>query len=435
MKLARSGIPANEIGDPPGFYLCTQLMARGDLAGAEEVAADLLRRYPQHAEAAYVLSLMAHWQHPEPDNAKAERIAREVLRLRPNFAECWHNLGIFLQRQGKDDEAIDAYQRCLKLNPTSCNSLVNLGNAMLARGRTEEAIAFFTKAMDSEQTDPLARYNRSLAFLLTGRWKEGWDDYESRGANPNFAAKCPIPPYLCWDGTPQPGKRLLVVSEQGIGDTIMCWRYRDKLQAVFRGEVTWRVQPELICLLPGTIPHEGDWQEADFFLLTMSLMHRLGMPENGAPYIQPPHSLKVESASPRIGYVWAGSATHESDRRRSCPRELWDDLLSLPGIQWKDMQVGRGGSYQPKDWAHTARDLAGLSLLITVDTAIAHLAGAMGVPVWILVSSWPDYRWQYTGERTLWYDSARLIRQRNDGDWAELLRRVKGMVLAWQGVE
>ena len=420
------GVDPQQVADFTAFSAAARLMGVGRLEEATEIALDLLNRYPDpaHPEAAYIVGLATWWL--KYDGPRAEELLAHVVKHRPRVAEYWYNLGYVRQRQGKTLEAVSAYERALAIHPQMAGAHVNLGNAKLAAGNVQGALTSYGAAMASGEQHALARYNRAIAFLLTGHWKEGWADLECRWQSPEFLARVAVPPYPSWDGTPpKPGQRLLVFAEQGLGDTVMCWRYHERLTEIWGADrVIWCVQPELVPILPGSVPMQGEWPEADFVLPAMSCMDRLGMQAGGAPYLSKGTPRAADPVPRRIGYVWAGSTTHENDRLRSIPRDLLNPLLMLPGIEWVELQVGRGGTYQPKDWVETCERLLTLDLLITVDTCIAHVAGAMGVPTWMLLHTPPDYRWGYQGDTTLWYDALRLWRQTHQGDWVGVVERM-----------
>lgn len=433
--LARSGIPANQIGDAAAFATATRLLGLGQFGDVAEIAASLVQRYPNHAEALYLMGLVAFYQWESQE--KAAVFFQKAVDLRPNFAEGHYNLGYMLQRLGDDIGAVRAYEATLTLDPRFAGAWVNLGNAKLASGDVCAALECYEQAKQGDASNALARYNRAIAYLLTEDYTQGWADYEARLDTPLHRGKCRYPTHLpLWDGTPQPGKRLLVVAEQGIGDTIMCLGYTRELhdrRFAWR-DIIWAIQPELTPTF-SWCSYAEPWPEVDLWIPTMSLMSRLGMPPAPRkPYFGMRQSgfakLVPGPRLPRVGYVYAGSPDYENNRRRSTDPALWADLLATPGIEWVCLQYGQG--YQPKDWHETQDDICSLDLVISVDTACAHLAGALGVPVWILLPSWPDYRWGLESETTLWYDSATLIRQAKDGDWAEVLGRVKAKLEAWR---
>lgn len=425
------------VPDFPAFTAAALAMKAGALADAGEIGADLLSRYPNppHAEAAYICGLVAWWA--ERDTDTALKLLHYVTTQRPNVAEYHYNLGFVLQRTGQDEAAISAYERALALEPGHAGALVNLGNGRLGQGNPEAALACYNKAAGSGAADPLAKYNRAIAHFLLADPVKGWADYEHRFSNPDFLARHPLPPISRWDGTPPPaGARLLVAHEQGFGDTIMVLRYADELRRVFgEGNVVWAVPPSMVGLLrlagEDAEPQTGDVPYADLMVPTMSLPHLLGHPTHGRPYLFP---VPPEAAGRRqtVGYVWAGSDNHEADRKRSTERADWDPLLATEGLTFLSLQVGRGGDFAPRDWSETVERLDGIDLVITVDTAVAHLAGAMGIPTWILLPAVPDFRWGMTGDRTVWYDSARLYRQARSGEWGPVFARVQAELVAWR---
>lgn len=429
------GIDPKRVGDFPAFSAAAAAMKDGDFATAEEIGRDLVRRYgdPAHPEACYVLGLCAWWGRDDP--ATARDILAHVVTYRPDVPEYRYNLGLMTQKLGDDDEAARIYEGVLADQPDMAGALVNLGNARLAQGRVDDALACYERAARSPAYGGLATYNRAIAHFLRGEWAKGWADFEYRWENPAFLAKTAHPPLPDWTGDAPAGRSLLVFAEQGLGDTLMMWRYHARLAEMWAGRVTWLVQDPLACLLPGALPMGGDLPAADVCVAAMSLPHRLGMPEDGQAYLVPhlhPYVSPSGLQPRKVGTVYAGSPIHENDSRRSIdPAEFAALLEPMDGVEFVDLQVGRGGTFQPADWRETARVIAGLDLVITVDTSVAHLAGAMGVPVWILLDATHDYRWSLGQDTTVWYDSARLFRQRAKATWPEALARVRGELAAW----
>lgn len=427
------GLNAEEILDRAALLTGMLALGAGRLQDAGDIAVDLLRRYPTHPEAMYLGAMVAWWQYD--DMAGAAELLERVVQARPRFALALYNLAYFWARMGRDAEAVALNERAIAEDPHFLGAYVNLGNAKLSSGDVEGALACYAKAATLDSTDPLALYNRGIARLLRGEWGAGWHDYETRWQMPIFRARCPVPDLPRWDGGDLPAEhRLLVASEQGLGDTIFAYRYASVLEARFPGRVRWYVQEPLAGLLNAT-PEGEPYPEAEVYVPTMSLPMLCGVMDGAAYLPLAMAGSQVTAFSgrrPHVGYVWAGSTTHENDRRRSTPRELWDALLATEGVEWVELQVGRGGSYQPKDWTETAQLVGSLDLVLTVDTAVAHLAGAMGVPVWILLPALPDYRWGLSGETTPWYPSARLFRCERDGAWPEVLERVRGELVNWR---
>ncbi|MGH8510882.1 MAG: TIGR03032 family protein, partial [Gammaproteobacteria bacterium] len=273
-------------------------------------------------------------------------------------------------------------------------------------------------------------------------------------------------PHPRWDGSPIPGKTLLIHTEQGAGDAIQFARYLP-LAAERAGKLILVCTPDLSPLfatLPGIaeIRGPGTFQltEFDTHLPLLSLPYvfgsTLGTIPNRIPYIdvallrrRKTVALPEYNQRPlRIGLVWAGSPTHQHDRNRSCPLMEFLPLLRFPGIAFYSLQKGERSEdlrqlpldcpvhdleATGKDFGDTALWLDQLDLLISVDTSVAHLAGALGTPVWLLLCRVPDWRWGLEGETTPWYPGMRLFRQTRRGDWAGVMARVMPELVAWRG--
>lgn len=282
------------------------------------------------------------------------------------------------------------------------------------------AEAMFRHVLAERPEDHAARQNLGMTVLAQGRWREGGAIYEAR------LERKPGPelPYPRWSGEPLDGKRVLIWPEQGLGDQIMCARYVPAL--VERGcEVTLVCAPALHRLfaqaLPATVlPASGTitFDDPDVWLQTVSLVGALGDPQGSrVPYLH----ANPKASGARIGVATRGSPTNANDARRSLPAGAAAELLSLSGtVSLLPEHTGVG------DMLDTAEIIAGLDLVISVDTSIAHLAGAMGKPVWILLPGrGVDWRWMRGRDDTPWYPSARLFRQGDDEDWAPVLRAVR----------
>lgn len=378
------------------------------------------------------------------------------------------NIGWNLHLSGRSEEALEVFEAALRLNPADGLAHSNMAQVLVILGRADEAVQHARLGIEHGETSQPAHY-MSLAFALFSqrRWAEGWRAYESRVRFkfPEFD-RYPMPR---WRG--QPAERLFVQAEQGLGDTLMCWRW--VLEASERvGRLIFFVQPELRTLLEHNKRHNIEIQampctlpQADAFAPMMSLPVGLGLDDAGisrwpGEYIRVQEPLKAVHLEPgraawgeyetrerpwpphRVALVWAGSAEHDNDRWRSAVVGDFAPLLELPDIDWVSLQVGpraadasaaglfgllKDLSPRLRTMEDTARELARVDLLISVDTSCVHLAGAMGVPTWMLVANRAaDWRWAQTvdGEPSIWYPSVKVRLQAVGETWLATATRL-----------
>lgn len=294
----------------------------------------------------------------------------------------------------------------------------NRGVALKMAGRYEEAELELREALEVDPTSALAEFNLAQVVLGQGRFAEGWRYYEARRRLPNSGTPTPRVPYPEWRGETVSGKHVLVVKEQGLGDQIMAYRYV-KLLMEHGAHVTFVCDPSLARLFSinaiNALPAQKPLvlPPADFWISALSLPRWLGPEPSGTPYL---------SASPvgsgGVGVMTSGSRSHSNDRNRSLPPADAARLRSIGTDLSPEATV-------TSDFLDTARLVAGLDRVITVDTSVAHLAGALGVPVSILLPAIDtDWRWQQRKPDTPWYDSARLFRQVLPGEWRSILDEV-----------
>lgn len=383
--------------------------------------------------------------------------ATDAVKLAPEFGPAWTNLGKALSYQDRIDDAIAALQRAMALAQTEQIQLAtgeDLGCTLLRARRVGEAIDIFRAILSKAPHQARSHLNLAVALLTNGEWKEGWEEFEWRpwasisscGATLGAAR---------WQGQNVAGKTILLQTEYGFGDSIQFIRYATLLQE--RGaKVTVRSEPELTrlfisasgvavaCDLTEEIPVH------DFWSPLLSLPRVFGSTVDNVPrdvpYLHPIPSLVYDwsrrlaaERRPLIGLAWAGDPKHGSfDQRRSI---TFPNLSALPqiGATFVSLQKGYASSQlssapsamrivdysgEFKDFAETAAVIANLDLVITVDTSVAHLAGDIGKPVWMLCRYDADWRWLIERSDSVWYPTMRLFRQRTEGDWAAVFAQV-----------
>ncbi len=367
-------------------------------------------------------------------------------------AAAWLNLGTILQRQGASDEARGALQRALQRDPGYPEAWQNLGLVQQALGDYRAAYRCFRQALRLRPDYPTARWNLALLQLLLGDYRNGFQNYEAR-----FDKQPPIPrlhrELPLWDGsTSLQGVPLLVHAEQGYGDTIQFCRYLPIL-CTMGADVVFEVQDHSLAALMRSLSGQvavavrGEAAPTATAQIPLLSLPRLlqTTPESipaGIPYLFA-DTTKVAAWRQRlsadshlkVGLVWQGSRTHLNDRFRSCPPQLLTPFAALPGVAWYLLQPDLQGYELPfamydltadiHDFSDTAALLAQLDLVITVDTALAHLAGALGRPTWLLLPFAPDWRWGATGTTSPWYPGMRIFRQGTPGDWEGPLVRIR----------
>jgi len=431
----------------------------GDLVAAVVAGRRAVELRPDSVESWYYLWCALADQGEWREALHAARRGRE---LQPQSAELRNNVGQALleiaQREAGPNEAFfteaaACFQQAIAANPKLAEAYANLGALSAEVGDFEAALAAYRDACRVRPEFILARLNYALLLLQLERYAEGWNEHEWRWQDPDFARSlrpCPTP---LWDGKEDRDRTILLHAEQGFGDAMQFFRYWP-LVAERVGRVVIECHPELCRLFAANVPadvaivsrevDDAALQTFDAHLAMMSLplvLGRFGPGESlptGPTYLRADPLLREQwrtrigpRCGLRVGLVWAGSPRHCHDYRRSLDPEHFEPLLGLPGIEFYRLQMGAAAidgliDFTPAltDFAETAALVAELDLVITVDTAVAHLAGAMGRPVWLLLPFFPDWRWGLERETTPWYASMRLFRQPVRGDWPAVIRRV-----------
>lgn len=420
-----------------------------DFPAAIQWATESLNRFPS-AVAWNNLGVVYKEQGNLPE---AENALRQAISLAPDYAEAWSNLGNVYWVQYRYADALDPYERAVKLQPNNPVSWNNLGNGLQAVGCLDEAVEAFERVLQLQPDFAMAHWNHGIAALLKGDYRTGWDEYEwgfACGLRPLKFQSVPV-----WQG--ESGARLIVYAEQGFGDVLQFVRFMHVLPAKVT-RLALVVPVELQRLLQRSFPavqvatESGvNTQEYTAVLPLMSVPHRLGLVETADLTIPAPY-LKVDQAKAtrwrerisgnagmQIGIAWQGSRKHKSDLLRSVPAEQLVQALAGGSVSLHSLQAGPDAPEAPQnvtDWRAEIQDFDDLAAIVneldcvvTVDTAVAHLAGALGKHVYLLLPFAPDWRWGRYSESCVWYDRMHLIRQPSPGEWDAVMQRLEDALI------
>ena len=418
------------------------------------------------------------------ENESAIGMLRRAVDQVPDYSAAWNNLGIALKQAGRVEEALPCLKKALHLNPQDQTLRINLGEvldeanhfdeavrevkqvldaepenvkakqllsyACYHAGRPEEAIHFCEQALKYRPDHAPTLLNLAMMHLLMGDYPRGFAEYEVRYQ----VMACSTPEGPVWQGEDLSGKRILLTSEQGMGDMIQFLRYVD--QVVATGAEVMVQLPERLVRLAQGIPGVSRWlktgdalPEYDFHASLFSLPLRFGTTvetiPGRVPYLTIPEDARKKAAALnwpqdglKVGFNWTGSPTHRVNRLRSIPLAMLEPLFDLPNLHLYSLQMGPGAAElapyaerihdlapDTEDMADTAAQMEHLDLVITIDTSIAHVAGALGRPLWILLNTVPDWRWMTGRSDSPWYPTARLIRQRQQGEWCAVVKELR----------
>jgi hypothetical protein len=368
----------------------------------------------------------------------------------PNLALLWNNRGNTLLELACYAEAAESYRRALQLAPELHDARIALASCLQSLGYLSEAQAACDIVLQAVPGHAEAHWNQALLLLLQGNYAMGWQEYEWRWKKRRFTSPQRQFMQPQWQGEPLTGKTILIHAEQGLGDTLQFCRYLPSL-AASASQVVFACHPQLTALMetlsPGlTIVAMGQpLPSFDCHLPLMSLPRLFGTTLEtipaAVPYLQPPAGrlpfwqsvIPERKGTLRVGLCWARKRFPDPDR--CCPACLLDGLSVCAGVEYYSLQLDTFGLGRPSlplvdltsqllDFADTAALVSQLDLVISVDTAVAHLAGALGLPCWLLLSTDVDWRWLLRREDSPWYPTLRLFRQQQPGNWAEVLERV-----------
>jgi FkbM family methyltransferase len=468
----------------------------GNFAGAEGLYRQVIASEPANANAwCYLGIALFDTQRLEESVAAYQR----AVGLQPGFAIAWNNLGNSLRRLNRYKESIAAYDTALRHDTTYVNAFMNRATALLwdgqllsglesvqralalapedmeARkvlataklwlGRIDEAEQEYLELVKLQPDDAELHKNLSMILLLKGEFEQGWREYAWRQKGGEFGV--PSLPGPRWNGDSLDGRTILLLAEQGLGDTIQFIRYARLLKAKYDCRVVAAVQKPLLRLLQdvagvdawairGEVAPDYDLWTPMLSLPALLGQHDVGDLPKAAPYLQAEEPLVAkwrDRLAPlggfRIGIAWQGNPGMETDRFRSFPLAALEPLAKLSGVQLISLQRGFGAEQLERlggrmeihtlgddldttsgPFMDTAAVMKNLDLVITSDTAVAHLAGALGVPTWVALTLVPDWRWFLKREDSPWYPSLRLFRQDQPGDWGAVFRKIAATLLA-----
>ncbi|MCR9292766.1 MAG: tetratricopeptide repeat-containing glycosyltransferase family protein [bacterium] len=426
---------------------------------AESVYRKVLENDRSNANAWCYLGMSLHDQ---KRFAEAVEAYRNALAINPKFPIAFNNLGNSLRYVGDIEEADQCFQKAVDLKPDYLNAYKNRGTLHVWTGDLERGLRYYQQALQINSQEPELHRNLGVIYLLQGRFAEGWEEYRWRWRVGDLVR--PTTEVPVWGGQDVRGKRILLSAEQGLGDTLNFVRFAKSLREL-GARTTVYCQPRLLALLqlsgdqfgeilPNNLsfdPGRFDWQCSLLDVPDVLKMDADKIP-HASPYLRAAENLESywQSRLPkvagqfRVGVCWQGNPDHQADSFRSIPLRCFETLAEVPGVRLISLQSGFGCE-QIQDWKgcqpleqlpsntdqssgafmDTAAIMRQLDLVITSDTAVAHLAGALGIKVWIVLSYVPDWRWLLNREDTPWYSHARLFRQRQLGDWPEVFKRLR----------
>lgn len=428
---------------------------------AEKIYRGYIAKYPEDDQVLFNLGVLVQRREKSPEE-RVEAInwyqrciaAPGSIWTKSNAA---NNCGLIMGKINQIGEATIFFHLAIQMNPNNAAARVNFGDMLRHNGDYKEADREFVEVLRLDPNSAAAKFSAGMIALMLGDFKRGFELYESRFdvescQTPKFKSDKPE-----WNGEYLNGKAILLTTEQGHGDAIMFVRYAREIKKrftdcdiVFRGDNLFRNLFKGVDGLDYFFATGEQLPEYDYHCPIMSLPHKFGTTietvPNETPYIRPVAGWELysdydghETSLPkqRIGLVWAGSPRHGKDAFRSLQPEMLQPLIDAhPEIQFYSLQVGPKADECARlrdiidlaptitDWTDTAQALLQLDLLISVDTAVVHLCGALGKPCWMLTPFSPDWRWMLTREDSTWYPKMKLFRQPHQGDWATPLKRI-----------
>lgn len=456
MTDAPNAIPQVALPLPSVMQAAAMLEAAGRRGMAATLAGHILQQYPNHARALHLSGLCAA---ADGRFADAAALIGKAIAQGGEDPQHYRNQCAVLERLGRLEEAEAAGRRAVELDPTDPQSYHNLTIAQARQLRLDAAIASARRMLSLDPEAPGAHMALAECLLLGGDFAEGWEEYEWRFRLPQAPPVLPRTDRPQWDGRQmRNGERLLIIADQGFGDVIQFARYipwaRERCaDCVLAAD---QYMHPLLGKLADGMRVFGSWAECppyDMYVPLSGLPRLYGTHAENIPFPMPylvaepvlaaAWRARLDALCPRghrrVGLVWAGRPEHPNDRNRSAALSDLAPLFDVPGVTFVLLQKGprladaarlqviapivnMGASIET--FSDTAALAGALDLVVSVDTSVAHLAGALGMPVWLMLPFAPDWRWLLHREDTPWYPTARLFRQAAPGDWRGVAARV-----------
>ena len=424
---------------------------------ARDAGIAALRLDPNHANA-HVNLATAYLAIRDLPNAIA--LLRRAVELNPNLTEAYIHLGGALAELDDYQGSLAAQHRALELDPNNPRAISGLALAYQLMKRRDEALELYRRAISLAPNFAETHYRYGVALLSVGQYQEGFREFEWRRFENSGVKYLDLYGETMWSGQPLEDKTVVLYWEHGIGDALQFVRYA-KLLTDRGARVIIDCPPSLHRLLAAQ-PYvtsvffsdtNGDARpEWDYAAPLLSLPHLFGTTLDSVPSQVPyltvppgsPDSMIASAPGLKVGLVWAGDPTHRNDRRRSIDLAAFEPLAGVEGVSWFGLQLGTANEQLQRvvrpqvydlsgvinDWTDTAQLIEQLDLIISVDTAVAHLAGALGKQCWVLISEQADWRWLLARDDSPWYPSLRLFRQEQTGAWEPVIARVRSQLAA-----
>ncbi len=385
------------------------------------------------------------------ENEKALENYNSVLSINPNDPAVHNNIGNLLRNMGETEKAIERLEKSIEINPNYADAYSNIGAIYKEQKKYPRALEFYEKALKIEPEHTNANFDISLIDLSENRYEDGWKRYEYRLKMPELIAKTYKYKTPIWNGEPLEGKTIILQNEQGFGDNIMFLRYAANFKAL-GAKVLVRTRNDLVELfgsmkdIERVYSEDDDIPPHDYYLPLLSSPYRFAttletIPQN-MPYLFANGKAEIarEGKALNIGIVWSSSKTKQDFKNKYVGLAAFKPLFDVKNTKWHSLQVGEDTSEiaalgltntikehtdMLSDFANTAKMIEALDFVITMDTAVAHLCGAMGKEAWVILPRPADWRWMQEGDSTPWYKSLKLFRQTKKGDWSAPIAEIK----------